>query len=186
MLLVVLHNKQPTVPAHCLTNAACILGIDASGYKQEICSEEMHVWPKSLWPGIALLAHRKPNKLTVLLSCSEEIASCSEKAYSSLAVWDVKKLMLLRSDEEAQSYAIQVSMHAGPCILLEKFATLGPDEDCKALLHNCITSLDRLNKHGPAQATFAPHSRCNCSVAQLHIMFLPGTCREAGPYMTAG
>ncbi len=73
--------------------------------------------------GMALLARSKPSKLRALLGCRDEIASCSERAYSSLSIVEAKKLMLFSSDAEALKYADQVSMHAlsaGPCILWER------------------------------------------------------------------
>ena len=59
---------------------------------------------------MVLLAHT--SKLMVLLGCRDEIASCSERAYSSLSIVEAKKLMLFSSDAEALKYADQVSMHA--------------------------------------------------------------------------
>jgi 26S proteasome regulatory subunit N12 len=42
--------------------------------------------------------------------CRDEIAECSERAYTSLSVADAKKLMLFRSDEEAAAYAKEVNL----------------------------------------------------------------------------
>ena len=42
----------------------------------------------------------------------EEIAECSERAYTSLSVADAKKLMLFASDKEAMEYAQEVSLSA--------------------------------------------------------------------------
>ena len=44
-----------------------------------------------------------------LSCCREEIAECSERAYSSLSTSDAKKLMMFGSDQEALSYAQEVS-----------------------------------------------------------------------------
>jgi len=45
--------------------------------------------------------------------CREEIASCSEAAYSSLSLADAQKLMMFKSQKEAEAYAKQV----GPALL---------------------------------------------------------------------
>ena len=44
--------------------------------------------------------------------CREEIAECSERAYTSLSVADAKKLMLFASDKEAIKYAQEVPLPA--------------------------------------------------------------------------
>ena len=44
-----------------------------------------------------------------LYYCREEIAECSERAYASLSTADAKELMLFGSDQEALSYAQEVS-----------------------------------------------------------------------------
>jgi hypothetical protein len=40
--------------------------------------------------------------------CRDEIASCSESAYSSLRLADAQKLMMFKSPKEAEAYAKQV------------------------------------------------------------------------------
>ena len=44
-----------------------------------------------------------------IILCREEIAECSERAYSSLSTADAEKLMMFSSDKEALSYAHEVS-----------------------------------------------------------------------------
>lgn len=40
--------------------------------------------------------------------CREEIANCSEVAYSSLRLADAQKLMMFKSQKETEAYAKQV------------------------------------------------------------------------------
>lgn len=48
--------------------------------------------------------------------CREEIADCSERAYSSLSMADAKNLMMFSSDKEALSYAQEVSTASCTCL----------------------------------------------------------------------
>lgn len=50
--------------------------------------------------------HRPP--VAVHTHCREEIASCSEAAYSNLRLADAQKLMMFKSPKEAEAYAKQV------------------------------------------------------------------------------
>jgi hypothetical protein len=43
-----------------------------------------------------------------LRSCRDEIAECSEHAYTTISLADAKKLMLFQSDKEAAAYATEV------------------------------------------------------------------------------
>jgi 26S proteasome regulatory subunit N12 len=44
----------------------------------------------------------------VVHGCRDEIADCSERAYNTLSISDAKKLMLFKSDKEAEAYAAEV------------------------------------------------------------------------------
>ena len=138
---------------------------------------------------MALLAHSKPSKLSVLLGCRDEIASCSERAYSSLTIAEAKKLMLFSSDAEALKYADQVSMHAhspAPASFREILPSAGL-KGCARLpitfalraelpAWAWICTWDKLRGRTCLQILGAP----NCSVAHLHTSLSPGVCREAG------
>ena len=54
----------------------------------------------------------------------EEIADCSERAYSSLSMADAKKLMMFSSDKEALSYAQEVSRASCTCFAVCQSMTL--------------------------------------------------------------
>lgn len=45
--------------------------------------------------------------------CRDEIADCSERAYNTLSISDAKKLMLFKSDKEAEAYAAEVIAVSG-------------------------------------------------------------------------
>ena len=44
----------------------------------------------------------------LFFSCREEIATCSEAAYSSLRLADAQKLMMFKSQKDVEGYAKQV------------------------------------------------------------------------------
>jgi 26S proteasome regulatory subunit N12 len=44
-----------------------------------------------------------------VLRYRDEIASCSEAAYSSLSLGDAQKVMMFKSSKEAEAYAKQVT-----------------------------------------------------------------------------
>lgn len=49
-----------------------------------------------------------PLKIKLVLIGRDEIAECSERAYSSLSIPEAKRLMLFSSDREVASYAEEV------------------------------------------------------------------------------
>lgn len=82
---------------------------DASNSKL-LCAQ----WVKFPRHGSHVLAHHKQQAEQHLLGveiasmCRDEIAECSERAYSSLSIPEAKRLMLFSSDREVASYAEEV------------------------------------------------------------------------------
>lgn len=59
--------------------------------------------------------HNLVSCVSCVAPCRDEIASCSESAYSSLRLADAQKLMMFKSPKEAEAYAKQVGgEYVGP------------------------------------------------------------------------